>query len=423
MKHIIFLATFSLLLSACTSADLPPSTFTPTGQIPTMAATEIPTLLATAVPSPTEAPKFTFDSVGISATSELGKALAKHRGLEASITLEADGTYSASVMTLGGKDESLPEATITVAPESLQINFGPDTYDNTPFMKTPDGKTVYWIDGKGWMTTEFTPELRKVYVPEAYTEAYIRMARAAFREPFPAAALERWKKTPGLSMDFYYSGGPQDAKIAYLRSRSAMDQDIDYATEGGIQALPAWFYRTIDGDDYDVRLFKVLDPNDQNNPQGNEWKILMGAPGRELLNKDLGYVTTDISEAIKRLTEGKDDAQVVFAVAVGGDFLTNGRYGILATAYVPLPSLDKFFQKVENEDYSVLYDFGILKFPGYGGGFSFLQAIDMAMGQINIETPQFELPTGGVTPEGKSIFLPLPDDAQLVIYPILILSR
>lgn len=57
MKRITFLTIFALLLSACTNAALPTSTFTPTEPVPTAAATETPnlppTVTSTAIPSPT----------------------------------------------------------------------------------------------------------------------------------------------------------------------------------------------------------------------------------------------------------------------------------------------------------------------------------------------------------------------------------
>ncbi len=305
-------------------------------------------------PSPTPEPAFRLSDF-ITDPEQLA-ALQKHPGLEQAITLEPDGTYSASVTVLDTEGQPAAVA-MEVTPSTLQENLtlaGKNKYGDTPVMTAADGTKLYWIqEYKTWYAK--TADAGSIHapwrIPDGRPEISSRMGIVDHPEDFSPAAVERWGKHQyqnALGFQWRpvnYNTG-EGKKFGYLdnMTMSAKDLTLDNAP---VQVLADdWYAMELpDGTVFRYFQLKWLDPKDPRNPKADEWKIIQVAPGTEITENEHNR-----KQFMYDLTQTAGNAPVRFVLPVFKADEKFFEFPNLPTALpIALPSLAKLLAMPNND--------------------------------------------------------------------------
>lgn len=334
-KIAFILALF--ILSACSTSNAETST----ARLPVSTSTKTPAPTSTVTPSPTATA--VFDGFGLSA--ELMTALKTHTGLEASISKDADGQYTATATLLSSNSQPITQS-MYVIPGTLSEDLeSRNKFGNTPTMQTVDGKKLYWVqEEQGWFGVEISTDINQpVFIPFDQRVIATRVIVTEFNQPFSQEAIDRWKTSPGLAMGFQYltvnAKSGEGTKFGYLTnpSTSLPDKTKDNTP---VQFIDAWFTTTIpDGTQFEFFPTKWFDPSKPKNPDANEWKIIFCASGQEIMG--IKENRTKFDALLAMADDGKSRLVIVpvFKVQKGFFNSTNN----LITFGAAQPSLEKLF--------------------------------------------------------------------------------
>lgn len=364
-------------------------------------------------PTPIESPKFTLSGVGL--TPELTAALKQHSGLEASITREADGTFSAQITILNSEGQPTTQR-MEVTPSTLTENLtSKNKYGDTPVMVAADGTKLYWIqETGGWFAVEISsdPAVR-IKVPYGKEEIPARIVITEYNEPFAQAALDRWKIKSGLSLSFQYltvnANTGEGTKFGYLENRSLINTDVNLENSP-VQLLDAWFETTLpDGTVVTYFPMKWLDPANPRDPKGSEWKIIFATQGPEIMNNESNRVKYDQLWNSAATHNSRFAVVPIFKAQQGFFNNTNN----LITFGVAQPSLEPLIRTINPL-------FEELSFP-VTKGFTYKTMIDQIWPSIGPTNLGYGIYLDNNNPDYSTNFFS--DDVQTLLFPSLIIQK
>lgn len=374
-------------------------------------------------PTPETAITFSLDTVtGLDPT--LKAALRAHAGLEASITPEANGQFTANVtvLTTEGQPTTAP---MTVTPETMTQDLtSKNKYGDTPVMILADGSKIYWIqEERAWFEVNISPDINTpVFVPYAQREVALRVVITEFNQPFSPEAIARWNaKTAqyGIGIETHQVNAitHEWTKWAYLINRSISDPGLT-TTNSPIQTLNTWFTTTIpDGTSFEYYFTKWLDPADPRNPQPDEWKVMQNAIGTEISS-----IKQNRDQFAGFLFNVKNNAPVWFSipiVKVDPNFFSNPNLPNILP--ILQPSLNKLLGIPGNDflqlkdprlaQYNLTYDFDINGNSSVKGGWDLVTQTSPSF-IVNLETNN---------PDFKSEFFS--SNVQMLFFPTFLMQR
>jgi hypothetical protein len=255
-------------------------------------------ITATAIPQPAPSPEpATPTPLPPAVTmSELGitdqKVIDVFKGIETTIRHESDGTLS--VNAIGYQNETKIEGKYFIIPGAFSGNFDikndyrPATVDAYTFDSQGNkvnAKLIWDQEHSNWRVPFAVNKIP--FMPEGDQKIVVESALLYFRDhpPFGEGAVASYIKNGGNSIFFEYLqiDGIGPAKTAILKSKGNDNKTLtkDQAT---MKFTDVGVYYYIDGVPYIVPIMVNLDPIDQKAPTADEFKVLLGASGREVKN-------------------------------------------------------------------------------------------------------------------------------------------
>jgi len=349
---------------------------------------------------------------------EQAAAMKAHRGLEASITAEAEGTFSTSVQILHTQGQPVTE-TMQVDPNTLHEDLNSkNEFGDTPVMITVDGKKLYWIQEEGgWVSVEISTDSQKpVLIPLGKSEIVTRIAIVEFPEDFSQASVERWKnKTASHALLFesreVNANTGERTRFGFITNRTLADQDLTY-DNSPVKNIDAWFAMILpDGTKFEFFPTKWLDPKNPRDPQGDEWKIILCAMGTEISDNP-----QNLDQFERDLNESRGNAPVRYVIPIikaQNGFFNNPN---LPTALpINQPSLAKLLTYLGNS-------FAKLKIPiASEWDMTYESWINYNWDRVNKENPSVgSSPEIGDPQYDDEFFSP---DTQTLIFPAFVMRR
>jgi|GEM_PF-2341256 len=368
------------------------------------------------VENPTIVQPFAIESLTLA--PEQAAAMKAHRGLEASITAEAEGKFSTSVQILHTQGQPVTE-TMQVDPNTLHEDLNSkNEFGDTPVMITVDGKKLYWIQEEGgWVSVEISTDSQKpVLIPLGKSEIVTRIAIVEFPEDFSQASVERWKnKTASHALLFesreVNANTGERTRFGFITNRTLADQDLTY-DNSPVKNIDAWFAMILpDGTKFEFFPTKWLDPKNPRDPQGDEWKIILCAMGTEISDNP-----QNLDQFERDLNESRGNAPVRYVIPIikaQNGFFNNPN---LPTALpINQPSLAKLLTYLGNS-------FAKLKIPiASEWDMTYESWINYNWDRVNKENPSVgSSPEIGDPQYDDEFFSP---DTQTLIFPAFVMRR
>lgn len=282
-----------LLIAPSTARPSEQVSYTPTANVvPT--GTPIDTL-----PSPSSLPPVvTMTELGITdPNSDLAKAFS---GIEKTVTLEADGSFS--VNAIGYQGETRVEGKYIIVPGSFNANldiendFRPTTID--AYVLDADGKKtdqtikLIWDKDHGqWRMLfnmfedrDFTRTSEHAFIPEGDEKIAIESSLLYFRDhpPFGDGTVESYNENGGNSLLFRFLEGV--GKYVNLKSKGNDTVENLSEDKATMKFSGLWVWQNIDGQRQDIPLIVILDPSDPENPSAKQFKVLLGVGDYDFSN-------------------------------------------------------------------------------------------------------------------------------------------
>jgi len=399
---------------AITAPAITTETMTPPARVSdgnaTPAAVYAPGSNAQFVENPAIVQPFAIESLTLA--PEQAAAMKAHRGLEASITAEAEGKFSTSVQILHTQGQPVTE-TMQVDPNTLHEDLASkNEYGNTPVMTTVDGKKLYWVqEARAWYSAELSKDPSKpVFIPFEHPEIALRVVIAEFGQPFSSEALARWLHTDGIKMmDIYVVKNAitgEDSKFGFFKNMSLNEPGIT-AENSPVQIVNTWFRTQLpDGTPYTYFPTKWLDPKSGTDPKGDDWKIIFCGVGDEIMG-DEGNMHAFLNLLKQQFQSGQHSQISPIFRAEDGFF---NSIGPIITLNVPQPSLEKL---MDISGPSI----DRLKNPGFDDT-PYSMTFDYNFNQSSKDSPAGIAGINRTDPKYHGFF---PDQIQKIIFPMMVI--
>ncbi len=397
-----------IMLSACGTSSV--ATPTATLPVPTKTTAKTPISTSTVTPSSTATPA--FEGFGLS--PELVKALNAHIGLQASLNKEASGQYTV-IATILSSDSQPTTQSMYVVPSTLSEDLeSKNKFGNTPTIQTADGKKLYWVqEEQGWFAVEISADINKpVFVPFDQRVIATRVIVTEFNQPFSKEAIDHWKASSALAMNFQYlnvnAKTGESTKFGYLANYSTSLPDTTKENTP-VQFIDAWFTTTIsDGTQFEYFPTKWFDPGNSKSPDPNEWKIIFCASGQEIMGIKENRIKFENLWVVA--DEGKSKLEIVpiFRDQKGFFNSTNN----LITFGAAQPSLEKLIDIPEN-------NMNNLPNPGFDET-PYKVTFDYHFPNLS---PTNASITVGISKDDPKYHGFFPSEIQTIIFPSMIISR